>query len=444
MAGKQELILKYIESLSPGERISVRNLAKTMSVSEGTAYKAIKQAESRGLLATRPRGSVRVHAQSAETPGALLLSAIVKQHGLTVLAGEAFTDVPVRSIVLADGDVEQFRHDLGSADEKPLCLVGNRPEIIQEAAAAGVNIVVTGGAHVNHGQLAAAVENGACVLSTAQSSSVLLSRLQDGRPEDVFGNPGDKAGNWMSMPPYLYYNDIVADLHSLYRPVFSLFSKCAVVNDDLKICGTVDAVRALSSTPSQKIANLYLSDEECYIVDENIAMDALADQMISKGVSTAYVARDEKLCGIITANDVLRFYRFKAADDHGINRYTGALEAIDRNRESGITVYMVKIPEPTADAAKHFPDCLFTILLSAAERQCEDVLGAKCDFESGTFYALGGPSASGELMVSSELIKKSPSGCTLEAEIYDDASCYARCILVASVSEPDGRRQKGE
>jgi predicted transcriptional regulator len=444
MAGKQEQILKYIESLSPGNRVSVRNLARTMTVSEGTAYKAIKFAESKGLLETKARGSVRIQTPGAGTPEALLLSVIIRKLGLAVLAGGAFTDVPVRSIILGDGDVEQFRRALAGSCGKPLCLVGNRPEIIQEAAAAGANILVTDGTRVNHGQLATAVENNACVLSSAQSSAVLLSHLRGGRSGEIFEGPEDSAGNWMSIPPYLYYNDIVADLHSIYRPVFSLFSKCAVVNDDLQICGTVDALRALSTTPSQKIANLYLPDEDCYAVDENIAMEELADQMITRGVSTAYVTRDEKLCGIIMANDVLRFYRFKAAEHHGITGYPGVLEAIGRDRASGINEYMIRIPEHAADAVDRFPDYLFSLLLNAAGRQCEEVLGAKYDFESGTFYTLCDPSLSGELMVSSELIKKSPSGCTVEAELYDDASCYARCVLVASVPGTDGRRQKGE
>ena len=45
---KHEQILDYIESLSIGSKISVRKIAKFLNVSEGTAYRAIKDADKMG------------------------------------------------------------------------------------------------------------------------------------------------------------------------------------------------------------------------------------------------------------------------------------------------------------------------------------------------------------------------------------------------------------
>lgn len=61
MATKHEKILQYIESLPVGDKISVRQIAKEMSVSEGTAYRAIKEAETRRLVSTIERvGTIRI------------------------------------------------------------------------------------------------------------------------------------------------------------------------------------------------------------------------------------------------------------------------------------------------------------------------------------------------------------------------------------------------
>ena len=61
MATKHDLILEYIESLPVGNRISVRSIAKELSVSEGTAYRAIKDAENVGLVSTIQRvGTIRI------------------------------------------------------------------------------------------------------------------------------------------------------------------------------------------------------------------------------------------------------------------------------------------------------------------------------------------------------------------------------------------------
>ena len=48
LATKHELILQHIDELPVGEKISVRQIAKALEVSEGTAYRAIKEAENKG------------------------------------------------------------------------------------------------------------------------------------------------------------------------------------------------------------------------------------------------------------------------------------------------------------------------------------------------------------------------------------------------------------
>ena len=40
LATKHELILQYIDGLPVGEKISVRQIAKALEVSEGTAYQS--------------------------------------------------------------------------------------------------------------------------------------------------------------------------------------------------------------------------------------------------------------------------------------------------------------------------------------------------------------------------------------------------------------------
>lgn len=58
---KHEQILQYIEGLPIGEKISVRQIAKALSVSEGTAYRAIKDAETKGFVSAIERvGTIRI------------------------------------------------------------------------------------------------------------------------------------------------------------------------------------------------------------------------------------------------------------------------------------------------------------------------------------------------------------------------------------------------
>ena len=61
LMSKHQEILTYLENLPIGKRVSVRSISNYLGVSDGTAYRAIKEAENRGIVETRPRsGTVRV------------------------------------------------------------------------------------------------------------------------------------------------------------------------------------------------------------------------------------------------------------------------------------------------------------------------------------------------------------------------------------------------
>ena len=61
MATKHEQIIQYIETMPVGEKLSVRTIAKNLNMSEGTAYRAIQDAENIGLVSTIVRvGTIRL------------------------------------------------------------------------------------------------------------------------------------------------------------------------------------------------------------------------------------------------------------------------------------------------------------------------------------------------------------------------------------------------
>jgi len=58
---KHEEIVNYILSLDIGTKISVRGISSQLGLSEGTSYRAIKEAENMGIVNTVPRvGTIRV------------------------------------------------------------------------------------------------------------------------------------------------------------------------------------------------------------------------------------------------------------------------------------------------------------------------------------------------------------------------------------------------
>lgn len=172
------------------------------------------------------------------------LAAEARRLGLEVLAGADNMDVPITRLVLGDCSVQQLADEVRGGSRGVLCVVGDRPDIFAFAVQRGMCLLVTGGIHPGEAVLKEAEKNGGCVLASGHDSFSALRQMSTGQDNVLGRDFCSGLGIGCARRPYLYYNDIVADWHSIYRPIFSLCSRCAVVDDELSICGTVDAIRA--------------------------------------------------------------------------------------------------------------------------------------------------------------------------------------------------------
>src|SRR5690625_389498 len=89
MTTKHEQIIHHIIKLEVGKKISVRQIAKTLDVSEGTAYRAIKEAENQGLVSTIERvGTIRIEQKRKENFEQLTYAEVIKIVDGQVLGGD--------------------------------------------------------------------------------------------------------------------------------------------------------------------------------------------------------------------------------------------------------------------------------------------------------------------------------------------------------------------
>lgn len=142
MGKKSEQVLKYIKSIKIGEAISVRSLAQYLQVSEGTAYRAIKEAEKLGIVATIPRvGTVRTSQDiKDETP--LTFADIIPMIDGTVYSGESGLNQPLEQFMI--GAMEE-KTALQYMRKNALLIVGNREYIQKEGLESGMAVLITGG-----------------------------------------------------------------------------------------------------------------------------------------------------------------------------------------------------------------------------------------------------------------------------------------------------------
>lgn len=143
MSTKHEKILQYIESLPVGDKISVRQIAKEMQVSEGTAYRAIKEAENRRLVSSIERvGTIRIEKKKKENIERLTFAEIVNIVDGQVLGGKDGLHKTLTKFVIGAMQLEDM---MRYTDAGSLLIVGNRFKAHENALRAGAAVLITGG-----------------------------------------------------------------------------------------------------------------------------------------------------------------------------------------------------------------------------------------------------------------------------------------------------------
>ena len=143
MKSKHQKILEYIKSLPIGSKISVRQVAKELKVSEGTAYRAIKESENRGFVSSIERvGTVRIQKKERDNVEKLSYSEIVNIVSGQLIAGRGGVHEIVQDFAIGAMDSEQVGQDIRKGT---LLIIGNRPKIIEMSLEKECAILVTGG-----------------------------------------------------------------------------------------------------------------------------------------------------------------------------------------------------------------------------------------------------------------------------------------------------------
>jgi len=140
---KNEQLLSYIKELKIGTKISVRQMAQDMDVSEGTAYKAIKDAQMEEYVSTIPRvGTIRIEKFEKQRLDRVTFSELVNIVEGQIVAGHEGIYKTVNKFVIgamALGDIEKY------ISEGDLLIVGNRDDVQYLALENNCAILVTGG-----------------------------------------------------------------------------------------------------------------------------------------------------------------------------------------------------------------------------------------------------------------------------------------------------------
>ncbi|WP_210364934.1 CBS domain-containing protein [Bacillus sp. REN3] len=304
MATKHEQILQYIDQLPIGEKISVRQIAKALNVSEGTAYRAIKDAEVKGYVSTIERvGTIRIERKKKENIERLTFAEVVNIVDGQVLGGKAGLHKTLNKFVIGAMKLEAMMRYTGAGN---LLIVGNRDKAHEQALKAGAAVLVTGGfdAEDHVKKLAdelqlpiisssydtftvATMINRAIYDQLIKKEIILVEDILTPVSETIFLRNDEKVSDW-----YRYKEE-------------TLHSRFPVVDHGMKVIGMVtpkDAMGHDFDTPIEKTMT-----KNPMTVSGKTSVASSAHMMVWEGIEVLPVVDDSnRLLGIVSRQDVLK------------------------------------------------------------------------------------------------------------------------------------------
>jgi predicted transcriptional regulator len=304
MATKHEQILQYIDSLPVGEKISVRQIAKAMSVSEGTAYRAIKDSENKGYVSTIERvGTIRIERKKKENIEKLTYAEIVNIIDGQVVGGRAGLHKTLNKFVIGAMKLDAMMRYTGAGN---LLIVGNRTNAHEQALKAGAAVLITGGFDTEDHVKRLADELQLPIISSSYDTFTVATMINRAiydqlikkeivLVEDIL-TPVDET-------IYLKVNDTAAVWHEHNRE--TMHSRFPVIDDNRKIQGMVTSKDILGQDPATSIDKIMTKNP--MTVSGKTSVASAAHMMVWEGIEVLPVVNDSnRLEGIISRQDVLK------------------------------------------------------------------------------------------------------------------------------------------
>ena len=299
---KHQEIIAYLEELPVGKRVSVRSISNYLGVSEGTAYRAIKEAENRGLVETRPRsGTIRVKSPKVELEH-LTFKEIAEITRSEVLAGQ-------------DGLEKEFsKFSIGAMTEKNLLrylteggllIIGDRTRIQLLALKHENAVLVTGGLDVNHDVLKLANRLSIPVLRSQHDTftvATIINRALSNMQIKTDILTVEQVYRGSHEYGFLKDTDTVRDFMDLVRKNRS--SRFPVVNQHNMVVGVV-TMRDTGDKSPHTILDKVMT-KNIYAVTLNTSIANVSQRMITEDFEMVPVIRsNQTLLGVITRRDVM-------------------------------------------------------------------------------------------------------------------------------------------
>lgn len=441
MATKHDLILAHIESLPVGERISVRGIAKELEVSEGTAYRAIKDAENIGLVSTIQRvGTIRIERKLKKHIEKLTFSEVVRIIEGDVLGGSAGLDKDLNRFVIGAMKENAMERYITPGS---LMIVGNRENVQELALKQGAAVLITGGFDTTAEIQQLADELELPILRTTYDTFTVATMINRALSDQLIKKdillvsdiymPLDKT-------KYLTITDTVKDYKRLSEETHH--SRYPVVNRNMRVVGIVTAKDVFEKSSTQLIERVMTKDPR--MVKKEMSVASVSHQMIWDGLEVMPVVADDlSLIGIVTRQDVMKamqlVQRQPQVSDTISDQITDQVRIIEQDFEG----HKLEQPQFSFTVSPQMVDELGTIsfgalnevIANATKRTMIANQRRNTWIEQVNLYYFRLIQLESEIILQPQILELGRRSAKLDIEIFIENSLVGKAIVVCQVME---------
>ncbi|NLI91898.1 MAG: CBS domain-containing protein [Peptococcaceae bacterium] len=297
---KHQQILSFIEDLAIGSKVSVRFIAKELDVSEGTAYRAIKEAENKGLVRSIPKvGTLRIEGVKERQIEDLTLQEVSQiVEGIIVCGENRLSECPNKFIIAAMELKDMQRY----LEEDALCIVGNRTDAQVLALENNVPLLITGGLEPSREVVDLAKSLNSVIIISPYDTFVVTTMINRALFDRLIEKELLLVEDIMVRDvKYLKEEATVGDWYKLSQ--VTGHSRFPVIDEEENVTGIVTAVDVAGADQDVPISRVM--NKNPFTVGRDDSVTHISRKMVWEGLEITAVVENGKLIGIVSLQDVL-------------------------------------------------------------------------------------------------------------------------------------------
>ncbi len=433
MATKHEQILQYITELGVGEKISVRRIAKALQVSEGTAYRAIKEAENQGLVSTIERvGTIRIEKKQKDNIEKLTYAEVVNIVEGQVLGGRNGLHKTLNRFVIGAMKLEAMMRYVEAGN---LLIVGNRYQVHKLALEAGAAVLITGGFDTNENVIALADELELPVITTSYDTFTVATMINRAIYDQLIKKEIVLVNDILIPLQDTYFmttDNTVNKWHQMNQRTGH--SRYPVIDPEMKVQGMIaakDVLGAQMQTPIEKVMT-----KNPITVNERTSVASVAHVMVWEGIELLPVIDEQRhLLGVISRQDVLKALQMtqrqphvgETLDDLVTGRFHEMRAGSEYNYQCEVT------PQMTNQLGMISYGVLTTLVTETGSRLLKQYKRGDLVVENITLYFIKPVQIESTIDMKGKLLEVGRKHGKVDVELYHEGEIVGKALLMAQL-----------